>query len=86
MRLTENDLCGIDSSRNSYHGISKENESEEEDEKVIEGSDYYNPNFTMRKCASKIIDCLSNIFPKDVYDIIHQYLDLGMQNQDWPTK
>lgn len=88
MKLTQNDLCGIDSSYKSSNrtkGQAEEDE-EEEEEKLNEGSDYYNPNFTLRKCASKIIDSLSNIFPEEVYDNIKQHLDAGIQNQDWLVK
>jgi len=45
-----------------------------------------NSIFTLRKCASKIIDSLSNIFPEEVYDNIKQHLDTGIQNQDWLVK
>lgn len=88
MRLTQNDLCGIDSSYkpNNRSKARNEEEDEEEEEKMNEGSDYYNPNFTLRKCASKIIDSLSNHFPKEVYDNIKQHLDSGIQNQDWLVK
>lgn len=85
MRLTQNDLCGIDSSYKSNERNKAEDE-EEEEEKMDEGSDYYNPNFTLRKCASKIIDSLSNIYPKEVYDNMKLHLDSGMQNQDWLVK
>lgn len=83
MRLTQNDLCGIDSSSKSYDRNCRNNE---EEEKVTDGSDYYNPNFTLRKCASKMIDCLSNMFPKEVYESIRQNLDSGLQNPDWLIK
>ena len=87
MRLTQNDLCGIDSSyRTSDRAKRGKEEDDEEEEKSTEGSDYYNPNFTLRKCASKIIDSLSNIFPKEVYENIKQHLDSGIQNQDWLVK
>ena len=88
MRLTQNDLCGIDSSyrTSDRHKRSTDEDEEEEEEKTSDGSDYYNPNFTLRKCASKIVDTLSNIFPKEVYDSIKLHLDSGMQNQDWLIK
>jgi len=88
MKLTQNDLCGIDSVyKNSNRAQKQEDDDEqEEDEKMNDGSDYYNPNFTLRKCASKIMDCLSNIFPEEVYENIKQHLDSGIQNQDWLVK
>lgn len=89
MRLTQNDLCGIDSSyktSNRTKGHNNNEDEEEEEDKINEGSDYYNPNFTLRKCASKIIDSLSNIFPEEVYNKIKQHLDTGIQNQDWLVK
>ena len=89
MKLTQNDLCGIDSScknNNRFNRATKDDEQEQDEETNNEGSDYYNPNFTLRKCASKIIDNLSNLFPNELYENIKQLLDSGLQNPDWFTK
>ena len=85
MVLTQGDLCGIDNKSNNGSNKTIDNE-DEEDEKETDGSDYYNPNFTLRKCSSKIIDALSNLFPKEVYENINQHLETGMQNQNWLVK
>ena len=49
----------------------------------IEG---YNPNWTLRKCCSKLLDNLSNLYPNNVYDVIKTLLESDIQNNDWLIK
>ena len=61
-------------------------ENEEKEHFDEEGSDYYNPNFTLRKCCSKIIDRLSHLIPKKTFEILLPHLEVGIQSNDWLIK
>lgn len=63
-------------------------EANQEDEDIDsdEDSEGYNPNFTLRKCCSKILDRLSHMYPAKLYEIIKPILENDMQSQDWLIK
>jgi transportin-1 len=46
----------------------------------------YNPNWTLRKCCSKVLDKLSTIFPEIVIDVLQPYLENSMQSPEWIIK
>jgi transportin-1 len=71
---------------NSQNLEKSETTQEEEDIDIDEDSEGYNPNFTLRKCCSKILDRLSHIYSAKLYDIIKPILENDMQSQDWLVK
>jgi transportin-1 len=91
MRLTPNDISGLDSRFQSSksNNLSKlkdrdeDNDEDIEDDENVEG---YNPNWTLRKCCSKFIDKLSNIFPQHVFEIIKPVLENDIQHPEWIIK
>jgi transportin-1 len=91
MKLTPNDISGIDSrfksskssSFSSLEDADEDNDEDVEDDENVEG---YNPNWTLRKCCSKFIDRLSNIFPQHIFDIIKPILENDIQHNEWIIK
>jgi hypothetical protein len=73
MKLTPQDILGIDNKQ-------KTETNDEEEEKEEENLECYNPNWTLRKCCSKTLDILSNIYPKQVFLHLRNYLESEMQD------
>lgn len=46
----------------------------------------YNSNWTLRKCCSKLLDKLSNVFSETVIEVLKGYLENDIQNKDWIIK
>ena len=61
-------------------------DSDNEDETTKSGSgnsnnsnnNNYNPQVTLRKCCSRVLDTLSNIFPKETFSILRIILENDM--------
>lgn len=92
MKLTPHDICGMgnkqkkereDINVNPDSDDSQENDKENLNTEDLEG---YNPNWTLRKCCSRVLDNLSNIYPEQVYEILRTYLENDMQHDDWLVK
>lgn len=85
MKLTPQDICGMDNKmKENRHSISEDNDS---DDDLDDGNNQgYNPNWTLRKCVSKILDRFSNLFPKLTIEGIKCFLETDMQSQDWLIK
>jgi hypothetical protein len=75
MRLTDDDINGMGNRI-----------KETEMNSISESSEVYNPNWTLRKCCSKLIDKLSFKFPQLVFEIIRPHLENDMQNNNWIIK
>lgn len=89
MRLSPHDICGIGNKQKSETTNEKNNNLNkmlEDDFTNNEELEGYNPNWTLRKCCSKVLDQLSNIFPDKVYEILKNYLEAEMQNENWLIK
>lgn len=89
MRLSPHDICGIGNKQKSEMISEKNNSLDkmlEEDLTNSEELEGYNPNWTLRKCCSKVLDQLSNVFSDKVYEILKNYLENEMQNEDWVIK
>ncbi len=83
MRLTPNDIAGIENKIKENRSSSKNSIQEEENEEDgEENSDAYNPCWTLRKCCSKLIDKLSHLYPQKVYEVVKPLLENDMQHQD----
>lgn len=83
MKLTPFDISDVDN-RNSEKTNSKEDEEQEKElEEEWEG---YNPNFTLRKCCSKLMENLSNLYPHPVFEIVKPLLENEIQHSDWIIK
>ena len=89
MKLTLNDISGLDNksfsanNTRSEHSVNENNEDDLDEDENVAG---YNPNWTLRKCCSKLIDKLSNIYPEHVLEIIKPVLENDIQHQDWLIK
>lgn len=59
-----------------------------EDKLKINETNYrgYKANMTLRKCSARIIDKLSIIFPKAVYEALKIILEEDLKNTDWIIK
>jgi transportin-1 len=84
MRLTNFDISDVDN-RNSEKKDNKDEEDENEKD-LEEEWEGYNPNFTLRKCCSKLMENLSNLFPHHLFEIIRPVLENEMQHSDWIIK
>jgi len=60
-----------------------DNDVEEIDEEAAESN---NPNWTLRKCCSKLLDKLSSEFPHIVFDVLRPFLETDIQHKDWIIK
>lgn len=92
MQITNNDICGMDSKMkvnkcNTEDIQDKETEeSDLEDEIEDKKGQSYNPNWTLRKCASKLYDRISVLFPKLTIDYSKSILENDLQCQEWIKK
>jgi len=89
MKLTLNDISGLDNKSFSANNTRLENsvnENNEDDLEEDENVEGYNPNWTLRKCCSKLIDRLSNNWPEPILEIIKPVLENDIQHQDWLIK
>jgi transportin-1 len=97
MKLTPNDIAGVEnktqenqkSSNSGSKNLQKsdfQDDIEDEDDKEEETGASYNPNWTLRKCCSKLIDKLSNLYSLKVYEIVKPFLENDMQHSDWIIK
>ncbi len=91
MKLTENDISGMDNKykENTVKKSDDENEknvNENEEEELGEELEGYNPNWTLRKCCSKILDQLGILFSQKLYEIVKPVLENDMQHSDWLIK
>jgi transportin-1 len=88
-RLTPLDLS-IDIENKQYENVyhSKETKAlqEEKDQINDESVEIYNPNWTLRKCCSKMLDKLSYIYSIQVISILIPYLEVDLMSKDWITK
>lgn len=72
--------------------INTDDESEKDEETDIEEEieekkgQSYNPNWTLRKCASKLYDRISVLFPKLSIDYSKPILENDLQSQEWIKK
>ncbi len=91
MQITNNDICGMDSKmkENKFikeDNVGKEEETDIEEEiEVIKGQSY-NPNWTLRKCASKLYDRISVLFSKLSIEYSKPILENDIQSQEWIKK
>lgn len=104
MKLTPNDICGLECKIKTTESSSKTREIEienkkgmdengkqededgnDDDEEDTEGEGY-NPNWTLRKCCSKLLDKLSRIFHDIITDTVKPFLEADMQDPDWVVK
>ena len=77
-------------SSGSNNSNSDNNDSDNEDETTKSGSgnsnnsnnNNYNPQVTLRKCCSRVLDTLSNIFPKETFSILRIILENDIQSTD----
>jgi hypothetical protein len=87
MNLTANDLYGMDNKSKEYYSTDEDDEMEEKpcvhNISSIEG---YNPNFTLRKCCSKLLDKLANLFPDQLFEAIKLLLEENLQQSEWNIK
>lgn len=94
--MTSNDIAGIENKSKS-NGTYKSNthantsgsfsnEEETEGESDLENPEGYNPNWTLKKCCSKLIDRLSHIYPEKMLIVIKPVLENDMQHEDWIIK
>jgi hypothetical protein len=79
MKLTPQDILGIDNKQKTETNDDEESQSESN----LEG---YNPNWTLRKCCSKTLDILSTIYPEQVFSHLKNYLESEMQDTSWLVK
>jgi hypothetical protein len=92
MQITNNDLCGMDSKMkvNKFNKDDNHNKEAEEadldDEIEDKKGQIYNPNWTLRKCASKLYDRISVLFPKMTIDHSKPILENDLQSQEWIKK
>jgi transportin-1 len=75
-----------DENLNSQNNEKFDANQEDGDIDFDEDSEGYNPNFTLRKCCSKILDRLSHMYPAKLYEIIKPILENDIQSQDWLIK
>ncbi len=86
MQITNYDICGMDNKMkdNNNH---KQNDSIDEVEFDEDGErkkdESYNPNWTLRKCASKLLDKLSLLFPSIVFQHTMPILECELQSKEW---
>lgn len=90
MQLTSNDIPEIenkfqkDSEIVKHSNVLKDNEDDEDDEEVdIRG---YNPSWTLRKCCSTLLDKLSNVYHKTIFEVTKPIFEHDMQDKDWIVK
>lgn len=89
MKLTQHDISGMDNKMCEKISSNKREENEEndsEDELEEKSGQAYNPNWTLRKCVSKILDRISIVFPKLTVDYSKLILENDLQCQDWIKK
>lgn len=89
MKLTPQDICGMDNKmKENRRSKSVDGKNcHDSDDDLDEGDNQgYNPNWTLRKCVSKILDRFSNIFPKLTIEGIKCFLETDIQSQDWLIK
>lgn len=92
MQITSNDICGMDSKMKENKCSKDDNLDKEEEETDIEDEiedkkgQSYNPNWTLRKCASKLYDRISVLFPKLCSDYSKPILEVELQSQEWIVK
>ncbi len=87
MQITNNDICGMDN-KTKINKANKNTIDDVDDEEVNEeiNGEYYNPNWTLRKCASKLFDRISILFPKLSISYSKPILEIEIQSQDWIKK
>jgi transportin-1 len=84
MKLTNFDISDVDN-RNSEKKNAKD-EDDEEEKDLEEEWEGYNPNFTLRKCCSRLMENLSTLFPHLLFEIIKPVLENEMQHSEWIIK
>jgi hypothetical protein len=83
----QNAQTQIQQSQNEKNQIQSEKNIEEDDDiNLDEEMEGYNPNWTLRKCCSKIIDKISHLFSAKLFDIIKPILENDMQHSEWIVK
>jgi len=90
MKITENDIYDIDNKTNEHFAETKE-EIEIEDSELNNqndnvGKQFYNPNWTLRKCACKLYDRISVLFPKLTFDYSINLFETDLHSLDWIIK
>lgn len=90
MQITNNDVFEIDNKmKENYSNIYKFGECEEYnfcDKFENPKGQYYNPNLTLRKCASRLLDRISVLYPKLACDFAKPILEIELQCEDWIKK
>ena len=93
MKLTPHDICDAgnkqkqeQNEQNREMNLTDGLKDETEDLKEEQDLEGYNPNWTLRKCSSKVLDQLSIMYPEQVYEILKNYLEVEMQHEDWLIK
>lgn len=85
--MTQHDICGMDNKMRENKSKTNEDYEDESDEELNEKSGQsYNPNWTLRKCSSKVIERISILSPKLTIDLSKQILESDLQCQDWIKK
>ena len=69
-------------SDNSNSGSNSSENSSNSSSASSVGSSEYNPNMTLRKCCSRILDSISIIFPKETFYIMRPFFENEIQSTD----
>jgi len=86
IKLSNNDLCSIESGENKLSKVQKDEKENPDDEDSLTENDGYNVNWTLRKCGSKFLDKLSFVYKDYIVDIMKNSLEEGIQSKNWRTK
>lgn len=89
MKLGPNDINDLENKTKSEDKSDKLMSTEKDEsgyEESPENKNNYNPNWTLRKSCSKLLDKLSSIYGQQMFEIIKPLLENDMQHTDWTTK
>jgi len=87
MQFTNQDFCGMDNKmkENNSNNVDDEEETELDDNHNNKDQSY-NPNWTLRKCSSKLFDCMSVLYPEIIIQQVKPIFEIDLQSQLWYVK
>ena len=90
MKISQNDTHNI-GDKNKILPKNSKSKNAENLEKENDDLDYleyfvYNPNWTLRKCSSKLIDKISCIYCMQTLNYLKPFLENDLQCNDWIKK
>jgi transportin-1 len=87
-KLTPLDLCYSELENKQFNDNLQHSPSESMQHQDFneDNMEMYNPNWTLRKCSSKILDRLSNLFPLQVINTLIPFLENDLKSKEWAIK